>query len=40
MIFQIGHEPVPPHATKTLFGRPALALPNVFQYSTYNVDDF
>jgi carrier protein len=40
MMFQIGYEPVPPRTTKTLFGRPALALPNVFQYSKYNVDDF
>lgn len=42
VLIQIGHEPVPPHATKTLFGRPALALPNVFQYIAYikRVDGF
>lgn len=32
-IFQIGYEPLPPRPTKTLLGRPALALPNVFGYS-------
>lgn len=42
VLIQIGHEPVPPHATKTLFGRPALALPNVLQYIAYikRVDGF
>lgn len=42
VLIQIGYEPVPPHATKTLFGRPALALPNVFQYIAYikRVDGF
>lgn len=42
VLIQIGHEPVPPYATTTLFGRPALALPNVFQYVAYikSVDGF
>jgi len=31
-LIQIGHEPTVPYSTKTLFGRPTLALPNVFQY--------
>ncbi|XP_059480913.1 mitochondrial carrier homolog 2-like isoform X2 [Neocloeon triangulifer] len=31
-LIQIGHEPIVPYHTKTLFGRPTLALPNVFQY--------
>ncbi|XP_065343452.1 mitochondrial carrier homolog 2-like isoform X2 [Cloeon dipterum] len=31
-LIQIGHEPIAPYPTKTLFGRPTLALPNVFQY--------
>lgn len=31
--FQIGHEPIPPRPTTTLFGKPALSLPNIFQYS-------
>ncbi|GFG32428.1 hypothetical protein Cfor_02528 [Coptotermes formosanus] len=38
----IGHEPIPPYATKTLLGRRTLALPNVFQYIAYirRVDGF
>lgn len=42
ILIQIGHEPVPPYATKTLLGRPILALPNVFQYIAYikRVDGF
>ncbi|KAF4531396.1 hypothetical protein B566_EDAN009637 [Ephemera danica] len=31
-LIQIGHEPIAPHQSVTLFGRPALALPNVFKY--------
>lgn len=31
-LIQVGHEPLPPVPTKTIFGRPTLALPNVFQY--------
>ncbi|KAL0280192.1 UNVERIFIED_CONTAM: hypothetical protein PYX00_001564 [Menopon gallinae] len=34
-LIQIGYEPLPPRPTKTLFGRPALALPNVFGYISY-----
>nr|CAD7412061.1 unnamed protein product [Timema cristinae] len=39
---QIGHEPIPPYPTKTIFGKPALALPNVFKYVLYikSVDGF
>ncbi|KAK2575052.1 hypothetical protein KPH14_008792 [Odynerus spinipes] len=42
VLIQIGHEPIPPRPTVTLFGQPALALPNVFQYVRYikNVDGF
>ncbi|XP_076225695.1 mitochondrial carrier homolog 2 isoform X2 [Nomia melanderi] len=37
---QIGHEPILPRPTTTLFRRPALVLPNVFEYVKYikNVD--
>jgi Mitochondrial carrier protein len=31
-LIQVGHEPTVPYHTKTVFGRPTLALPNVFQY--------
>lgn len=42
VLIQIGYEPIPPRPTTTLFGHPALALPNVFQYIRYikNVDGF
>ncbi|XP_015171611.1 PREDICTED: mitochondrial carrier homolog 2-like [Polistes dominula] len=42
VLIQIGHEPIPPRQTFTLFGKPALALPNVFQYVKYikSVDGF
>lgn len=42
VLIQIGYEPIPPRPTTTLFGQPALALPNVFQYVRYikNVDGF
>ncbi|KAF7396039.1 hypothetical protein HZH68_010089 [Vespula germanica] len=42
VLIQIGHEPIAPRQTVTLFGKPALALPNVFQYVRYikNVDGF
>ncbi|XP_076760855.1 mitochondrial carrier homolog 2 [Xylocopa sonorina] len=42
VLIQIGCEPIPPRPTTTLFGQPALALPNVFQYVKYikNVDGF
>jgi carrier protein len=32
VLIQIGHEPIAPKHTKTFFGKPALALPSVFQY--------
>ena len=32
LLLQIGHEPVAPRSPRTLFGKPALALPSVFQY--------
>ncbi|KFM68378.1 Mitochondrial carrier-like protein, partial [Stegodyphus mimosarum] len=32
VLIQIGHEPLPPRPTRTIFGRPALALPGVFTY--------
>ncbi|CAG2060407.1 unnamed protein product [Timema podura] len=39
---KIGHEPIPPYPTKTIFGKPALALPNVLKYVLYikSVDGF
>ncbi|KAG8226498.1 hypothetical protein J437_LFUL007380 [Ladona fulva] len=42
LLIQLGHEPIAPWPTKTLFGRPALALPSVFQYVGYikNIDGF
>lgn len=35
VLIQIGHEPVGPYPSRTLFGRPALALPNVYKYIKY-----
>ncbi|XP_072744635.1 mitochondrial carrier homolog 2 [Anoplolepis gracilipes] len=32
VLIQIGYEPIPPKPTVTLFGRPALKLPNIFTY--------
>lgn len=32
VLIQIGYEPIPPKPTVTLFGRPALKLPNAFTY--------
>lgn len=32
---QIGYEPIPPKPTVTLFGNPALKLPNAFTYSKF-----
>lgn len=42
VLIQIGHEPIQPKETTTLFGKPALALPNIFQYVRYikSVDGF
>uniref|UniRef100_A0A1B6GB83 Mitochondrial carrier protein n=1 Tax=Cuerna arida TaxID=1464854 RepID=A0A1B6GB83_9HEMI len=39
-LIQIGHEPIKPYPTTTLFGSPVLGLPNVFKYvkHIYNVD--
>jgi len=35
VLIQLGHEPMPLVKTKTFFGKPALKLPNVFQYMGY-----
>lgn len=35
VLIQIGYEPIPARPATTLFGRPALKLPNVFQYVRY-----
>jgi len=32
VLIQLGHEPMAPRRTRTLLGKPALALPSVFQY--------
>ncbi|XP_022915786.1 mitochondrial carrier homolog 2-like [Onthophagus taurus] len=32
VLIQLGHEPIAPRPSTTLFGKPALKLPNVFQY--------
>ncbi|XP_069705501.1 mitochondrial carrier homolog 2-like [Periplaneta americana] len=42
VLIQVGHEPIPPYASTTLFGKPALYLPNVFKYVAYiySVDGF
>ncbi|GAB6029262.1 hypothetical protein CHUAL_005029 [Chamberlinius hualienensis] len=32
ILIQLGYDPVPPRSTYTFFGRPALALPNIFEY--------
>ena len=42
VLIQIGYEPIPPRRTTTIFNRPALSLPNVFQYVRYikSVDGF
>jgi len=34
-LMQIGFEPLPPKPTRTLLGRPALGLPNIFSYISY-----
>ncbi|KAF5276505.1 hypothetical protein FQA39_LY06574 [Lamprigera yunnana] len=41
VLIQIGHEPIAPRST-TLFGKPALKLPNIFEYVKYikSVDGF
>ncbi|XP_046968619.1 mitochondrial carrier homolog 2-like [Vanessa cardui] len=35
VLIQLGYEPLPPRRSTTLFGRPAMILPNVFQYIKY-----
>lgn len=42
VLIQIGYEPIPPRPTTTLFGKPALKLPNIFEYVRYikSVDGF
>ncbi|XP_020298045.1 mitochondrial carrier homolog 2-like isoform X1 [Pseudomyrmex gracilis] len=42
VLIQLGYEPIPPKPTTTLFGKPALKLPNVFAYIKHikNVDGF
>lgn len=35
VLIQLGFEPLPPRRSTTLFGRPAMILPNVFQYIKY-----
>lgn len=42
VLIQIGHEPFPPRPVKTLFGRPALALPGIWTYMRHirDVDGF
>lgn len=42
VLIQIGYEPIPPRPTTTLFGKPALKLPNVFEYVKHikSVDGF
>lgn len=42
VLIQIGHEPIPPRPTHTLFGRPAMALPGGFRYMKHikSVDGF
>lgn len=32
---KIGYEPIPPQPTHTFFGKPALKLPNIFQYGKH-----
>ncbi|XP_050315680.1 mitochondrial carrier homolog 2 [Anthonomus grandis grandis] len=42
VLIQIGYEPLPPRPAKTLFGKPALKLPNIFEYVKHikTVDGF
>nr|XP_012223507.1 PREDICTED: mitochondrial carrier homolog 2-like [Linepithema humile]XP_012223508.1 PREDICTED: mitochondrial carrier homolog 2-like [Linepithema humile]XP_012223509.1 PREDICTED: mitochondrial carrier homolog 2-like [Linepithema humile]XP_012223512.1 PREDICTED: mitochondrial carrier homolog 2-like [Linepithema humile]XP_012223513.1 PREDICTED: mitochondrial carrier homolog 2-like [Linepithema humile]XP_012223514.1 PREDICTED: mitochondrial carrier homolog 2-like [Linepithema humile] len=42
VLIQIGYEPIPPKPTVSLFGKPALKLPNVFTYIKHikSVDGF
>lgn len=38
IFFQLGYEPIKPRMGKTLFGRPALIYPNVFEYGELNCE--
>ncbi|KAK9709780.1 Mitochondrial carrier protein [Popillia japonica] len=42
VLIQLGYEPIPPRPSTTLFGKPALKLPNIFEYVKYikSVDGF
>lgn len=42
VLIQIGYEPIPPRPATTFFGKPALKLPNIFQYVKHikSVDGF
>lgn len=42
VLIQIGYEPIAPRPSKTLFGKPALKLPNIFEYVKHikSVDGF
>lgn len=42
VLIQIGHEPISPSPTTTFLGKPALKLPNIFEYVKYikSVDGF
>ncbi|XP_019871349.2 mitochondrial carrier homolog 2-like [Aethina tumida] len=42
VLIQIGYEPIPPRPTTTFFGKPALKLPNIFEYVKHikSVDGF
>ncbi|XP_045462917.1 mitochondrial carrier homolog 2 [Harmonia axyridis] len=42
VLIQIGYEPIPPKPSTTFFGKPALKLPNIFQYVKHikTVDGF
>lgn len=35
ILIQLGYEPLPPYYTKNIFGKPRLALPNLFTYLGY-----
>eukprot|EP00088_Acartia_fossae_P023375 TRINITY_DN24415_c0_g1_i1.p1 TRINITY_DN24415_c0_g1~~TRINITY_DN24415_c0_g1_i1.p1 ORF type:complete len:321 (-),score=32.00 TRINITY_DN24415_c0_g1_i1:267-1229(-) len=35
VLIQLGHEPIAPRRTRTMLGKPALALPSVFQYCNF-----
>ncbi|XP_049822715.1 mitochondrial carrier homolog 2-like [Aethina tumida] len=35
VLIQLGYEPIPPRPARDFFGKPALKLPNIFQYVNY-----